>query len=449
MTDSHPEDDAEQTTKKNVGIKRPLAFNKSAVRRSEEVTAAEIDETARRLAEARRHDELCRKHTDELLIAIRERAPLEKIRHLVEQEDIDLDVHYRNGNGLLHLAVESGNLNALAILINHGLDLHVKNFDGVTPLLAAAGGYDRCDAAVMLADADPDLSVHVYEGIHVLHVAAASFSKTRLVEKLLERGVSPVVEDPDGRTPLFYAIAEKLDCVDVLCAAGGYREKDMNALKEAIAFKKMCGNEWDYEYLLERVGRLDRDKLERDFPKQGPVLPTLPDAATEEVFNVVNNRGASFRMERFYGKPESLEARNHDGQTPLMALLDGSGDVWAARSAAWSSDRNARDHADRTALHYAVRHTDASPIVDSCLSRDTVNATDIIGRTPLMITVERGCNYMDRLMDAGADLSLKDRLGLTVMDIAKVRKSDYAISKLEEEMARRSAKKPANGWAPR
>lgn len=447
MADTQNNDSGEPVTERDVSVTRPLAFNKAAVRPSHEMTAAEMDATAVRLAETRRRRALCAENTGKLLAAVKGDAGAREIQALAEAEDIDLGVTDDVGNGLLHLAVIARNHDALAVLINAGLDMHAKTFGGITPLMVATVMHGDCDGAVMLAGADPDLSAHVVDGVHVLHAAAATYGKTRLVEKLLERGVSPVVEDPNGRTPLYYAIALKYDCAEVICAAGGFREQDMPMLGEVIPKVQTFDKPWDYDYLLERVRRLDREELEKTFPKHGPVIPALPDALTEEVFAIANGSG-SFRMEKIPFTREAYDVRNYRGQTPLMALLDGNGDVWAARTAAWHSDSHAADDAGRTPLHYAVLHTDAGPVVDNCLSWDNVLAEDFMGRTPLMVAVANGCNYFDALVEAGADLEHKDRLGLTAMDIAKIRKSDYAVDKLREAAVKNPAGRPPRGWGP-
>ncbi len=456
MTKPVNENNDDPVTEKSVTVRRPLAFNKSAIRAAEDVSASEIDETVRKLAEARRHDEARRRreeernrNTKELISAITNRAPPADVRRLLKEENIDLYTYDDGGNGLLHLAVRYNNLDALAALIDHGLNLHMKNLDGVTPLMVASAGYDTCAAAVMLADADPDLSAHVMEGVHPIHFAACGHNKTRLLEKLLERGVSPTLEDPEGHTPLYHAIFSKRgDAAEVICMAGGFRQQDMPELQKAIAQKQMYCKEFDYDYLLERVGQLDSEALRASFPKSGPRMPPVPDALTEEVFHTAKGGGSSFRMEKFGGNHEALNKRNHDGQTVLMALLDNWPDVWAARGCNWGSDRSARDNAGRTHLHYAVRHVSCEPMVDMHLCRETLDAQDMLGRTPLMVTVD-GCNYLERLMRSGADLSIRDRLGLTAKDIAKVHKCDYALDLIEKEEARRKQERKQGGPAPR
>ena len=395
-----------------------------------------------------RDEEAVRKNTEALLAAIRENGTARDIEALVEAKDIGHNIRDENGNGLLHLAVRHNNLSALAVLINHGFDLHQKNADGITPLMSASVYQQTCPAAVMLADADPDLSAHTFEGVHVLHVAAERYGMTRLVEKLLQRGAPADVEDPNGRTPLFYALLMRNDCVEVICAAGGFRDKDMPMLKKALEKQDKYGKVWDYDCLLDHVSKLDRAQLLKNFPKQDAVLPRTPDWVTEAIFREVRG-GGSFRMEQFDAAPSAYTAANHDGQSPLMVLLD-QGDSWPARSIRYKSDHKARDNWGRTPLHYAVRRTDTGPLVEDGLWPENLAAADLMGRTPLMESVVHCSDYIETLAEEGSDLLHKDLLGLTAMDLAKIRRSDYAQERLQEALEKTGDRwQPPSGWAPR
>ncbi|MEZ0223096.1 MAG: ankyrin repeat domain-containing protein [Alphaproteobacteria bacterium] len=441
------DNDDEPVTKKDVKAWRPLAFKKASVRPAADVTAVDIDEAGRRFEEAQRQAEQRRQRTAELIQAIHERKGAEEIRGLLRR-GVDLDAYDKQGDSLLHTAVACRSTDAIFLLIEAGMDVHVKNFKGMTPLMAACSGYDAEECGVMLAAVDPDLSFHVADGTHALHLAAGYYKKTRLVEKLLERGVPADIEDARGRTPLWYALASKVDAAEVLCMAGGFREKDMPALKEAITLPKLYGNEWDYDLLLKQAALLNPEELKKSFPKSGPSALRPPDPGGQEVFGeIAHSTGASFQLQKFSDDIGALQARNYDGQTPLMAALNSNISLWATRDLAWKSDARVRDNAGRTPLHYAVRHTGPGEMIVSVqLTRADVNAQDICGRTPLMISAAKCGEHIDLLLGKGANPDLKDRLGLTALDIAKIRKSDYAVEKLPKS---KQAKKPADSPALR
>jgi ankyrin repeat protein len=422
-------DDEETSTKRKVKTLKPVAFNAAAKDRSD----ADIE------AMRQKHIEIAKreKRSAEIMKLLKEggrgAGGNDAIRRLVA-EGIDPNAKDENRNSLLHYAAARGNLPVMAMLINAGADLHAENYDGATPLMAVCAAYNMEDAAVMLAAADPDPSTQMLEGVHVLHVAAAK-GKTRLVEVLLQRGVSPVIEDPDGHTPLFHAIAAKEEAAEVLCMAGGCREQDLPQLEIAIQEKVMYGQEWDWNLLLTHAAKFDPAELQAAFPKIDPVMPPVPAPEVEKIFAEARQGSSSFRMEKYYSKKELVNSRDHDGRTPLMAGtsdLVGS-DLWAVRGLAYDEDPKACDNAGRTALHYAAQHVSpADSIVDTLLGRGAdVNAQDVFGRTALMVTV-RGCNHIDKLMDWGANPFLTDLLGRTALDIAKIHKSGYAEERLFE-----------------
>jgi ankyrin repeat protein len=440
------ENDDESVTKKDVKAWRPLAFKKAATR-SEDVTAAEIEETTRRAAEARQQAELRRRRTDELIEAISNGDSIEQMKALLD-EGVDFNAYSRNGDTVMHVAVQRRNPGALILLLQAGMDPHVRNFCGVTPLIAAAAGYETAACGVILADADPDLSFHAIDGKHALHIAAREYNKTRLVEKLLERGVPADIEDGEGRTPLWYALACKTDAVEVICMAGGFRKKDMQLLREAMAVKKLYGESWDYEYLLKHVAKLDPQALKDAFPRSGPAAPSLIQPEGRAIFSQIDHStGSSFQFRPYAGNAGANNARNHDGQTPLMAALNSNVSLWATRDLAYDGVSTARDNAGRTALHFAVRHVHPGDhIAGVLLSRGAdMDAQDIFGRTPLMVSVAKCGDHIERFVERGANLGLKDLLGLTAMDIAKIRKSDYAVEKLTKKKEPRKPFPGASG----
>lgn len=432
MQNAPDNDDEEPATRKNVSVRRPLAFKKAAIARSEDVTGAGIDEAAERFASAQQKAEERRRNTDALIEAIHARAGAEVLSALIDK-GVDFNAYDAGGDSMMHLAVHCRNTTALILLINAGMDVHVKNFDGMTPLMEACRGYEMADCGVILATVDPDLSFHTVDGVHALHIAAYDYKKTRLVEKLLERGVPADIEDKEGRTPLWYALAAKRECMEVLCMAGGFRKKDLPTLREAIAIKSVYSNDWDYDLLLQRAAKHDQSELKKSFPACGQAPVSLPDEAGRELFDKIDHCGGeSSPFRKFHHDTAALQARNFDGKTPVMVALGGNTSIWATADLVWESDAKARDNGGRTPLHYAVTHVASSGgyIGGSFMMRGDVNAQDIFGRTPLMVSVSECGDHIDTLISKGADLGLKDKLGLTALDIAKIRKSDYAVEKL-------------------
>lgn len=62
---------------------------------------------------------------------------------LLRKMRVDLEMRDRDGHAPLHLAVESGSLETVELLIDSGVDVNAKSKSGATPLdMAQAMGYD-------------------------------------------------------------------------------------------------------------------------------------------------------------------------------------------------------------------------------------------------------------------------------------------------------------------
>lgn len=429
---------------RDIHVMRPLAFKKAASRA--EPTAADIDATVQKLQVRRVTEERLRKNTEDFLQAIAGKDTLSLMRTLLK-EGIDLDFRDEHGNGLLHKATGERNLVALKLLIRAGADLHAKNADGITPLLAAAACYGMGEAGVLLAGADPDLSVHTVEGYHALHLAAGEYDKTRLVEVMLQRGVPADIRDPEGRPPLLYAVARKREAAEVLCMAGGFHAEDMAFLKEALAIKPQYGDNINFELLLEYAGKQDAAELQKSFPKMDAAVPEPPLWEAEELFDEIRSSDSGHYMYGYRGTRDTMKARDHDGKTPLMiALASHNGSRNA--DALWESDARARDKAGRTPLHHAAENACAGPLKDYLIDRGNVDAQDVFGRTPLMMAViANSSETVEALLEGGADPEVEDRLGLTVYDLVKIHDRKYVEESLPEREER--PKPRFTGWEPR
>lgn len=381
--------------------------------------------------------------------AIRENLPDDELRHYLKAAPLD----GRDADGLtyLHAAVAERNISALAILINAGCDLHAK-IKGVTPLMLCFAGYRMENFALMLAKADPDLSQHSVNGVTPAHCAAETYGYDRVLEALLEHGIDPAAKDDKGRPPLWYALKRKYETAFLLCNAGGCLPEDVPVLKEAIAAQdKNGGFDYDWNLLLDYAAKKDPAELRKALGVMKPQMPVELGKEAEEMFTAVRSHGgSSFRFEKYYTESKGLDLTDQDGMTPLMAAIEDEtgSDMWAVQPLSGHSPADARDHAGRTALHYAVTHTDrpAERIIEDLIANGVdVDAQDNFGRTALM-RIMRGGNHMHTLMEAGADPFIKDNLGLTAMDYGKLYKSDYCREQLGKEMKKHGWRKNMADW---
>ena len=446
MASNDDRQDDPTATRKAVKPLRPLAFNKSAV------PEGKLNQVAWENAVRLKHREHAQDNAALMFKAIRENYPLEEIRELLAV-NIDRNARDDNGYTFMHVAVATGNLNALAVLINEGLDMHATIKD-MTPLALGLKGFGLEAASVMLAKADPDLSKHTVDGETLVHLAAKRYGCDRVLEVLLERGMDPAAKDNDGHTPLYHALKEKHETAFLLCIAGGYDAKDRPMLEEAIATQKTTyGFDYDWNLLLDYAAKKDPAELQKLFPKSGPQKPVELTEEAQALFREVRRHGSDFRFYKYDSEANGLGLLDHDGRTPFMAGIESKtgSDLWAVRALAWKSPVDVKDHAGRTALHYAVQHVN-NPMggaVDSLISKGAdLDAQDKFGRTPLM-TIMRGGDHLGRLMAAGANPHIADNLGLTAMDYGKLYKSEYCTKGLEAEMKKQGGEESTPQPKPR
>jgi ankyrin repeat protein len=137
----------------------------------------------------------------------------------------------------------------------------------------------------------------------------------------------------------------------------------------------------------------------------------------------------------------NVEMRNQQDESPLMlAALKGYLDL-AKQLIARDADVNKPGWAP---LHYAATKGDI-PMIELLLDNDAyIDAESPNGTTPLMMAAQYGTpTAVKALLEAGADPSLKNGLGLSAIDFAnRVSRADVA-----EVIARQiKAKQPKGTW---
>lgn len=124
-----------------------------------------------------------------LLLAVRNRNP-EILDNLIRIPGIDLRVQDRNQNSLLHIAVETGNLNHLNKLLIAGVNPNLQNNSGMTPLMLAISK-NNLPAIKILLKTKNNFELEDHEGNSTLmHAALMKNDQERseildLIEKLV------------------------------------------------------------------------------------------------------------------------------------------------------------------------------------------------------------------------------------------------------------------------
>ncbi len=100
----------------------------------------------------------------------------------------------------IHMAVLSGNLEAVKQHIEAGTDINEKDaMSGSTPLITAAS-FNKLEIAKALIDANADLSLKNSDGSTALH-SAAFFGRIEIVQILIDAKADKTIRNNFGATP--------------------------------------------------------------------------------------------------------------------------------------------------------------------------------------------------------------------------------------------------------
>ncbi|HLW73166.1 MAG TPA: ankyrin repeat domain-containing protein [Candidatus Babeliales bacterium] len=174
----------------------------------------------------------------------------------------------KDGMTLLHQAVCYNNVNAIRMLINHGVSFMVNNKANQSPIeYAIATKREKCvkvfnllllemlynilrddnyDEFGVLLTHIPDINMPCFTGKRtILHKAVEmdNLAVKKYIIKLLEAGANPNALNGNKKTPLFYSLSKQYDVCEILLKAGAcinaQRPEDMGSLECAVCLNNM------------------------------------------------------------------------------------------------------------------------------------------------------------------------------------------------------------------
>ena len=327
-------------------------------------------------------------------------------------QPIDNDAVCLLEDGCTIAVVESLALRAAATLRAEGHSVDPQGFRSVV---------DACDASVVrLATLYLDAEVPwTEEGSRdrdaPLHIAAGKNEEARgrgghvgLCQLFVDRGFDVNAKSGLGSRPLHIAASRSYvdpEIIRLLLAAGGdpnAQDYHKNTPLHLAALRGDVVGTVALKLLLD--GGADANAV----GKNGfTPLHTGAASLQESVYTLLIERGAA------------LDARTVKGLTPLHRA--------AGYSAALCKilldhecDPNAPDHEGQTPLHTAAE-LDKTSVCELLLSRGAaIDAKDNDGRTPLWGAATGGCEKTCALLiERGCDQKVKDRLGISVRNVAR------------------------------
>lgn len=120
------------------------------------------------------------------------------------QDGLNPNLKTENGSSLLHIASSHGDLDAVKLLIARGLNIHVVDKKGDSPIFHA---HASPEIVSLLLDAGIDPNIKDSDGASLLHQAVL-FDNLDTVKILIAKGVDIHVLDKRGNSPIFDASPE-------------------------------------------------------------------------------------------------------------------------------------------------------------------------------------------------------------------------------------------------
>jgi len=273
--------------------------------------------------------------------------PPEKIRYLIRDKGIDVDVRDENGMSPLIYAAFFGHADAAKELLDCGADVNACGSSGVTVLLAALQNAANANIARLLIDSGADVNAADGQGLTPLMTAIYADSFEMMLY-LLNKGADVNIKNSKGWTALDLAKQkEDRKLIQALHRAGNFQNADLiyaarigdtKWLNEMIKDDgaDVNGKNVDQEAPLlwasfnghVRVAKilLDNGARINDTNKVGwSALMAAVENGSEEMVKLLLARGADVNLKIESGSTALTLAQENDNDN-VVALLQGYGE---------------------------------------------------------------------------------------------------------------------------
>ncbi|SCO78463.1 uncharacterized protein FRV6_02676 [Fusarium oxysporum] len=343
-------------------------------------------------------------------------------------------------------AVRTGNSEAIKRILKYsGVDLNdPSNFEGGVPIISLAVSTGHVDVVELLLQYNADISSQNSEGRTALHIASMN-GADNLVDFLLQHNADPQIADKYGHTPLWYGACgqcsdrsfqallnahvhigidgfrgetdEKMPTPLWAAAAGGYLGRASDLLRQGanVGIRDKNGRtllhrtEWPISApLTDILLKYEADPWARDFVDER--LP-LHQAAEQGRIDIAVKLLDMMIEQRPYTRAEAVNVQDKHGLTPLMcAALNGSLPLVVYLVKLWNADFTIEDVHGNDAFYCA------------CAKGHNVVATFLLGlgmnisrgnkegNTPLHIAATHGQEEtVEFLLSLGANVKARSK----------------------------------------
>lgn len=127
--------------------------------------------------------------------------------NLIDTPNFDINTNNKLGQSPLHIACQSGNIEAVVSLINHNANINTTNELGESPLHIACQ-YGNIEAAMLLIRNGANINLQDNHGMSPLMIAAKQYYSI-LTDILITNGARPNQVNSEGRTALYFAVDDE------------------------------------------------------------------------------------------------------------------------------------------------------------------------------------------------------------------------------------------------
>lgn len=362
-----------------------------------------------------------------------------EIVELLIDEGVDIDAKDKLGKTPLHYAVDNYGdnlINKVKLFIERGANVNAKDKSEVSPLLIAVKNRNRNLVKLLIDNgANPKYADYRYiqqnykfqsgrlklivdflnQDLSITNTTIADSKRKSVqiaiennqyetVKSLINNGADINAREPNGITPLIYAIQQKdIKMIELLLKHGADPNVSVDTYGLTALYHITRGTDTDYMEIAQTLANYGADVNIRDNNFKTPIFYTFH----EDYTNFLIRNGANINAQGKY-KKGVLHFKTHSQDVLEALIISGA-------------NTNIKDRSRKTPLHYQSHPNIVKLLINNGAN---VNAKDDLGRTPLFSL--QNIQKPQLLIANGADVTVVDNYGNTPLHFA----TDEFIAKL-------------------
>uniref|UniRef100_A0A673ATL0 Ankyrin repeat domain 52 n=1 Tax=Sphaeramia orbicularis TaxID=375764 RepID=A0A673ATL0_9TELE len=321
----------------------------------------------------------------------------------------------------LHAAAASGQLDVVKYLLKLGVEIDEPNNSGHTALhMACHMGQDS--VAVELVNYGANINQPNLHGDTPLHLAAASSSGVLCLELLINNGADVNMQNKEGKSPLHMAAMHgRFTGSQILIQNGGEIDCVDNYGNSPLHVAARHGQELLISTLLTNGADKTRQGIHGMLPLHLAALYGFPDCCRKllssgQLYNIMPSLLTSQTSTSGF----DINTPDDHGRTCLHAAASGGNVDCLNLLLSGGAELDVRDNLGRSALHYAAANGNSQCTISLVRAGAEVNELDLTGCSPLHYAAASHtfCGCLDFLLDNGANPTLKNTKGYSAVHFA-------------------------------